>query len=471
MKQRDNLVFAEASANERGFALAIALGAVFAVLIISPVGHTLAGRSTGVVTAVYTAYVAATLLTAWLLRNQFRSSKFAPVGVLWIAHAYGAAMVAAYLLAFPHVFAPLGLLGGSLQTAAWLWVAAHAGFFTLALLYMAAERACARGTPETAEAAVLVRASAQAATLLAIGALSTTSFFGDRLPALVDGDAFTPLLTHVIAPALVAAYAIAFALLVAVTRLRTVRNLWLGLVLVALACEVSSGVIVSGARFTYGWYLSCAEGAIAALAFLIVMLRKTNQVLVEFEIDNRTLADRTVRDGLTELLNRRGFDTRIADALLGLASQPAHATLLMLDIDHFKAYNDYYGHVEGDKALRVIGAAVAAAVRRPQDSCCRIGGDEFAVILPATSQAGGMTVAKRIHRAVDAVRIRQAPAVPGIMTVSIGVAAASGPRDCEPDELYARADAALYEAKHAGRNRTALYSPLDATRARNLVAG
>jgi diguanylate cyclase (GGDEF)-like protein len=469
MKQRDTLVFAEAGTRERCVALAVALAAVSVVLIVAPVGGILAGRSIGVVATVYTAYVAATVLTAWLLRNQFRSSKFAPVGILWIAQAYGAAIVAAYLLAFPRVFAPQGLPGGSMQAAAWLWVAAHAGFLCLSMLYAAAERC---GEHKTVAAGRLIRVSAVAAWILAIGSVSITAAAGDRLPTLVvDDGTFTPLLTHGIAPALVVTYAIALAVIVEVTRLRTVRNLWLGVVLVALACEVSSGVIISGARFTYGWYLSCSEGAIAALAFLIVMLRKTNEVLVGFEIDNRTLADRTVRDELTELLNRRGFDARIADALLGLASQPAHATLLMVDIDHFKAYNDHYGHVEGDRALRVVGAAVAAAVRRPQDSCCRIGGDEFAVILPATGQAGGMTVAKRVHRAVESVRIRQAAAVGAIITVSIGVAAANGPRDCEPDELYARADAALYEAKRLGRNRTTRYSELEGAPGRNLIAG
>jgi diguanylate cyclase (GGDEF)-like protein len=470
MKHPENLVFAEPSNYERVVAASIALGAALAVMIAAPFGSTPAGRSTGVVATAYTAYVAATLLTAWLLRNQFRSSGFAPVGVLWISHAYGATVVAAYLLAFPRVFAPLGVLGHSLQTAAWLWVSAHAGFFSLSMLYAAAERACKGREHQRDAGLALVRAAGVAVAVLSIGAISIATLAGDRLPALVAGDgAFTPLLTRAIAPALLLAYAVALALIVAVTRLRTVRNLWLGLVIVALACEVTSGTIVAGARFTYGWYLSCAEGAIAALAFLIVMLRKTNEVLVEFEIDNRTLADRTVRDGLTELLNRRGFDARIADALLGIGSQPPHAALLIVDIDHFKAFNDHYGHLEGDRALQVVGAAVAAAVRRPQDSCCRIGGDEFAVILPATGQAGGLTVAKRIHRAIAALRVGQGPSIPGILTVSVGVAATSGAKDCEPSELYARADAALYEAKHVGRNRTAAFSTLAAP-VRNLAA-
>src|SRR5580658_7543590 len=132
MDYTDSLIFAAPSVRERRLALGIGLVALVAVVVMTPFGRTSAGPSSPIVTLVYTAYVAAAALTAWLLRHQFRSSGFVPLALLGIAHAYGALMIAPYLLTFPHVFSAGGLLGAGPQTAAWLWVLAHAGFIVLA---------------------------------------------------------------------------------------------------------------------------------------------------------------------------------------------------------------------------------------------------------------------------------------------------------------------------------------------------
>jgi diguanylate cyclase (GGDEF)-like protein len=460
MDYETGLVFSEASTRERRIAQGVACAVIASVLLIAPFGH-IPGRTSGAfVAAVYAVYVAATLLTAWLLRDKYRASRFVPLGVLSVGYAYGAAIVALYLLAFPGVFAPAGLIGG-LQSAACLWVSAHAGFLCFFLAYSVSERLYGR-PGEEAHGPRLVRVLG-AVTVAAIAAEAlTVTLLHDRLPVLMlDALTFAPVLTHVVAPALLVGYAFTFAVFVFMTGLRAVRNLWLGVVLVALAAEVSAGCILSGARFTHGWYLGCAEGAVAALAFTIVLLRESSRLLAEVARSHRMLEERVVRDGLTDLLNRRGFDDRIEGLLNGNPRQ-ARVALLMIDVDHFKTYNDHFGHLAGDEALRAIAATISGVMHRPQDSCCRIGGDEFAIILPGTDEVGGVTVADRIHRAIAALAIPQAPDTgKPVMSVSIGVG--SEPiEECGAEGLHAYSDAALYEAKRLGRDRTVRFTSIGA---------
>jgi diguanylate cyclase (GGDEF)-like protein len=133
--------------------------------------------------------------------------------------------------------------------------------------------------------------------------------------------------------------------------------------------------------------------------------------------------------------------------------------LIILDLDHFKAYNDHFGHPAGDEALKAVGRAVASVVTRQRDAACRIGGEEFAVILPFTDDDGAMTIAERIRAQILYLHMQHAPGY-NPLTVSVGVAVG---RDLTiaPEELYDRADKALYRAKHYGRNRIQRYSAID----------
>ena len=467
MDYSESLIFAEPSVRERRLAYAIAAVLLGTVLLAAPFGRIPIAPSTAVVTLVYTAYVVAASLTAWLLRHQFRSSGFAPLAILAIAHVYGAIVVTPYLLTFPGVFAPGGLFGAGQQTSVWLWVCAHGGFFGLAMAYAYAERFFGRAHNDKPGAMRLVQGCAAVAIVTVITVVTVSIVHSSRLPVLIDrSGAFTPLFTQYIVPGLVVSYVLCFAVIAGVTRLRTETNLWVGVLLVSLAGETAAGGLISGARFTLGWYLSCAEGAIAALTFPIVMLRNMNAVLIQFAVSNATLAEKSVRDHLTDLLNRRGFDDRIAEAFRPVRRKHTPVALLMIDIDHFKAYNDFYGHLRGDEALRAISGAIADTANRAHDSCCRIGGEEFAILLPATDEDGAVIVAERVQRAVGALRISQAPggATP-LVTISIGVASTDREPDCDSSGLHARADIALYEAKRLGRDRLTTYSAIDPGRA------
>lgn len=153
-------------------------------------------------------------------------------------------------------------------------------------------------------------------------------------------------------------------------------------------------------------------------------------------------------DPLTAVANRRAFDQQVENYWDGRVPRMA---LLMIDVDNFKDFNDRYGHGDGDTCLRRIAAALAASVRG-SDLVARLGGEEFAVLMPGGDLSIAEDVATRLRLAVEALDIRHDDARCGRVTVSVGVAACRLDEDFEPADLLDAADKALYAAKHAGRN-------------------
>jgi diguanylate cyclase (GGDEF)-like protein/PAS domain S-box-containing protein len=161
------------------------------------------------------------------------------------------------------------------------------------------------------------------------------------------------------------------------------------------------------------------------------------------------------RDGLTGLANRRCFDETLHGEWARALRQRQPLSLLMVDVDNFKAYNDANGHLGGDECLKRVATAVASEMRA-NDLVARYGGEEFAVILPNQSLKGAATVAERIRARVEQLQVPNA-LIPGQhVTVSIGAATAIASPDNRAGDLVATADAALYRAKHMGRNRISL---------------
>lgn len=150
-------------------------------------------------------------------------------------------------------------------------------------------------------------------------------------------------------------------------------------------------------------------------------------------------------DPLTGLANRRAFDEALEAELSRSRRTGEPVALVMLDVDHFKRFNDTHGHLAGDRALAAVAARLTATARR-EDRACRVGGEEFAVLLPGADRAAAGEVAERLRAAVERIRLAEGP-----LTVSLGVASAVGVHAAEA--LIAEADGLLYEAKRLGRNR------------------
>ena len=162
----------------------------------------------------------------------------------------------------------------------------------------------------------------------------------------------------------------------------------------------------------------------------------------------------SMRDGLTALFNRRTFDEELESEWRRALRAPSPFSIIILDIDYFKKYNDTYGHQEGDLCLRSVANIVGCSVRRPGDLTARYGGEEFVVLLPLTSADDAAVIAEGIRREVEAVGLEhKTSTVSNVVTVSIGVGTVTPALDQSADELLRLADQALYAAKSEGRNR------------------
>ena len=168
----------------------------------------------------------------------------------------------------------------------------------------------------------------------------------------------------------------------------------------------------------------------------------------DLQLENQELSELARVDPLTGLANRREFDLRLAL----MARNSAEMGLIMIDVDHFKAFNDRFGHMAGDECLRGIGKMLKELTRDCADLAARFGGEEFAVLLPGSSLPNTLQVAERLRSSVRDLETSVAPGqAPERVSISAGVAA--GRRGISPESLVSRADAALYEAKSEGRDR------------------
>jgi diguanylate cyclase (GGDEF)-like protein/PAS domain S-box-containing protein len=167
----------------------------------------------------------------------------------------------------------------------------------------------------------------------------------------------------------------------------------------------------------------------------------------------RAMESLVVVDALTGISNRRRFDEALATEWRRALRDGEKLSLLLIDADHFKRYNDTYGHVRGDSCLKQIAEAALDVVLRPGDLVARYGGEEFAVVLPGTNEEGAKAVAEDICQAVRNRRLPHEGNAPGIVTVSVGCATIVPQRGKSPQDLIESADQALYRAKGRGRNR------------------
>jgi diguanylate cyclase (GGDEF)-like protein len=199
-------------------------------------------------------------------------------------------------------------------------------------------------------------------------------------------------------------------------------------------------------------FASCVIFA-ATLMSVLSALRMERLLRANF-IENRLLNDIAERDGLTGLYNRRMFDNLTSRLWLQAQRNQEPLQVILVDIDHFKAYNDLYGHQAGDNCIRRVASIIARATKRPFDFCARYGGEEFALVLYAPSGTDATALPERIRRDTMALDIPHAHADPArVLTVSIGSATAEAGTKRSLAGLIQTADEALYRAKQLGRNR------------------
>jgi diguanylate cyclase (GGDEF)-like protein len=220
------------------------------------------------------------------------------------------------------------------------------------------------------------------------------------------------------------------------------------------------GLIYQPPRPTDLRWLMWVLGAAALLLAVVISIarrfyRLNGRLRGQLE-ENRRLQDElralTITDPLTGLHNRRNFDVVCATEWERARRDQKPLTVLFIDVDYFKSYNDHHGHRAGDDCLAAVGKAVSQSLQRPADFAARYGGDEFVVLLPDTDTSGALDVARRVRAAVGALHLAHGASPFGRVTLSIGVAQMVPGPGHTSEELLERADRALYAAKQAGRN-------------------
>ncbi len=192
---------------------------------------------------------------------------------------------------------------------------------------------------------------------------------------------------------------------------------------------------------------------IRAMQRIDSMSRKLLEMSTQLTAVNRELELLSRQDALTRIANRRYFDSYLAQELKRAVRQKSDLSLILIDVDHFKRYNDRYGHQPGDDCLRQVATALAAVCRRPADLAARYGGEEFAVILPDTSLAGAIVLADSLRLAVAQLAIPHADSdVSKVVTMSQGIVSLVPDAQATPEQLIECADQALYRAKQKGRD-------------------
>jgi diguanylate cyclase (GGDEF)-like protein len=200
-----------------------------------------------------------------------------------------------------------------------------------------------------------------------------------------------------------------------------------------------------------GLSLDAADYIIKPFNPTVVKLRVRNQIQIVNQL--RTIECLSMIDQLTNIPNRRSFDDRLRLEWKHAIREHEPISMMILDLDRFKAVNDTYGHQLGDIVLQTIANVFSKILKRPNDFAARWGGEEFVVLMPNTLMEGALDVAEQLRRAVESTLIPNADGSDLKITVSIGVTSLLPTVDSSMDAFFSKADKALYAAKEAGRNR------------------
>lgn len=437
---------------ERRLAIGVAGVCLLVFLAAAPFATTRLPPSPAFIAVYQSLLVIGDAITAVLLFGQFAMLGAPALLVLACGYLFAGLMATVHMLTFPGLFANAGLLGADGQTTAWLYMFWHAGFPIAVTGYALMPGDAADHAQPLARGRIVIGLLAVCTLVVALAALATTGGF--FLPPIMAGAGYTPTMILVTTTTWLCSL-VALAALVR-RRARAVLDLWLMVVMCAWVFDIALSAVLNGGRFDLGFYVGRANGLLASSFVLVMLLVETLRIYARLVGTNVYLRDLANRDGLTGIHNRRALDQRLLGELSRAQRIHQPVSLLMVDVDNFKSFNDTYGHLDGDACLREIASVVARVVRRPGDMAARFGGEEFAVLLPGTDATGAAQMAELLRQAVHDTAIPHGSNAAGVVTVSVGVATRWPNMLSTPEELIAAADRSLYVAKVAGRNQIAL---------------
>ena len=244
----------------------------------------------------------------------------------------------------------------------------------------------------------------------------------------------------------------------AARKIRSLSDEWIPIIFLSAktkADDIAAGIEAGGDDYlTKPVDQTVLSAKMQAMQRIAAMRQRLLDVTLKLDKANQELSRLINVDGLTGIANRRYLDHFLEHEVKRLQRSKKPIALIMADIDHFKAYNDHFGHIAGDNCLKTIGSTLQNQLNRPADFAARYGGEEFCIVLPETNLSGGTHVAEKLRMAVESLNIAQSPTVSEKhVTMSLGVAGCSGGEECHAKTLLHMADQALYQAKQAGRNQ------------------
>jgi diguanylate cyclase (GGDEF)-like protein len=395
---------------------------------------------------------------------------------------FSALILLVQMFSFP-IWGSTQLVGSTPATTSWLWTFWHLGPTIFTFSYLFAR--WSGGPQRTAAVPPTDRAilfSACGAVLLVAAATAVSTWAVPWLPTIVVGDDYRGLTSSGIGPAVLLATLLSLVILAVRTRCATQVELCLA---ISLALLVMDDVLtlLGGTRLSVGWYAGRAEAALSAAMllglFMLEINRRFARVAVRAESlaesqsaltrrvyeqteANSTLSRIARQDGLTLLANRRTLDEALELEWRRARREHLPVALLMIDVDHFKLFNDRYGHPAGDACLRSVARVLDRVSGRAGDLAARYGGEEFALLLAATDLHGARIIAQTLRAAVRQLGIPNEAAESGLLTISVGAAShVPTADDNTPDSLVMAADRALYRAKRGGRDRVVTATAAD----------
>jgi len=448
------------SGSERRLSRAILWTSVLGFLLLLPWAKTQLTPVWAFVPVYETWLVCTDTIAAFLLFGQFVSYRSRALCVLACGYAFSALMTLAHALSFPGLFVATGLLGAGPQTTAWLYMFWHGGFSLFVAAYsLLWQREVIREAGPLSRSQIAASLALVAVLCIGLTALATAG--QGLLPPIMDGNHYTVQMRLVVGTVW-ACGVLALGLLLRQRQASTLDR-WLVVVVSAWLIDVALSAVFNQGRYDLGFYAGRVYGLLSSTFVLIVLLVQSGALFGRLVKLTQTLQRLSNQDGLTGLANRRHFDEVLASEWRRASRvQEEPLSVLLMDVDHFKRYNDHYGHVAGDECLKRVAQALTADAGRTGDLVARYGGEEFSVILPATGAQAAQLVAERLRAAVHALALPHAASDnASVVTLSIGAATIwpsqwPGSPTVEDPALTSffveSADGALYAAKSAGRN-------------------
>jgi diguanylate cyclase (GGDEF)-like protein len=413
--------------------------AVLVTLVVLPLGSHHLGPTTSFVPAVLATVACFDVMSVWLLAGEYLDTGDRRMLGMTLAYLWSLLLMGGYALAFPGVVSGHPPLAVTTSVAPYLYVGWHAGF--PALLGAAWAPWSWLDRIEVRRRGSRLAGAAAGMSGAALIAVTGCVLFARRLPVLIHGLDTTGM-AKVTAPVALPLVLVSLLVCARAVRGRAGPERWSSVAILVCLCDLCL-TYSSRYRYSLGWYTGRTLTVAASAVVLIAMLASFRRLKAAAEFN-------AAYDGLTALVNRRSaYDSTVA--MIARARRTGTAlSVVMFDLDRFKQINDCYGHAAGDEVLRCVASTLRATVR-DGDLAARLGGEEFAVVLPDTCLQEARVVAERLRTRL---RARTIPAIGSSVTASFGIAELR-PSDSSVDNLLHRADQAMYRAKAQGRDQVA----------------